>query len=137
MNSYCAPSLLDSALQYADRGWPVFPLHHCHDGACSCQRRCQSPGKHPRTEHGFKNATINEQTIRGWWSRWPQGVTIIEAREHHDIMAPAPRVFELRHDNGKNIATIYTQAVNAQGNRHTNARYVLMPGEWKDDSGKQ
>jgi len=28
-------------------------------------------GKHPRTEHGLKDATIDEATIFGWWRRWP------------------------------------------------------------------
>lgn len=62
------------------------------------------------------------------------GITTIQAREQHDIMAPAARVWELRHNNGLNIVTVRTQAINAQGNSHTNARYVLLPGKWGDDS---
>jgi hypothetical protein len=42
------------------------------DGQCSCgDPACTSPGKHPRTEHGVKDATTDEATIRGWWDRWP------------------------------------------------------------------
>jgi hypothetical protein len=64
--------LLQAALDYADRGWRVFPLHWIVDGACSCGKDCgTNAGKHPRTHHGLKDATTNEDTIRAWWSRWP------------------------------------------------------------------
>ncbi|MEH6814782.1 MAG: helix-turn-helix domain-containing protein [Motiliproteus sp.] len=64
------------------------------------------------------------------------GITTIEAREKHDIMQPAARIWELRHNHGLNIATVRTQAINAQGHKHSNARYVLLPGEWNDDNDK-
>lgn len=59
------------------------------------------------------------------------GVTTIRAREELDIMAPAPRIFELRHNEGKNIQTIWETDENAQGNKHRVARYVLLSGKWK------
>ncbi len=41
-------------------------------GACSCGRPdCSSPGKHPLTKQGFKEASRDEAQIRGWWSKWP------------------------------------------------------------------
>jgi hypothetical protein len=41
--------LLTSALDYARRGWPVFPLHHPVNGHCSCGKSdCSNIGKHPR-----------------------------------------------------------------------------------------
>ncbi len=49
--------LLEWALKYARRGWPVFP----------CERR----GKKPLTEHGLKDASASEETIRTWWAHWP------------------------------------------------------------------
>lgn len=65
-------SMLDTALAYARRGWAVFPLHAVHEGRCTCgNAACGSPGKHPRTEHGFKDATTNETTIRQWWTEHP------------------------------------------------------------------
>jgi hypothetical protein len=52
-------SLLFAALTYAQRGKPVFPC---------------KPDKTPHTSHGFHDAAVNEDTIRGWWSRWPDAI---------------------------------------------------------------
>lgn len=49
--------MLDHALAYAALGIPVFP--------------CMEKAKRPLTMHGVKDATTDEQTIRGWWARWP------------------------------------------------------------------
>jgi putative DNA primase/helicase len=41
---------------------------------CTCPRggKCdKSPGKHPITEHGFKDATTDEATIRKWFAYYP------------------------------------------------------------------
>ena len=39
---------------------------------CTCGNPgCGSAGKHPRTQHGVKDATTHEGVIRSWWSRWP------------------------------------------------------------------
>lgn len=60
------------ALEYAARGWSVFPCHSVHDAACSCrQPDCGSPGKHPRVGTGLKAATTDAETIGRWWRRWP------------------------------------------------------------------
>jgi Bifunctional DNA primase/polymerase, N-terminal len=50
--------MLDFALEYAERGIPLFP--------------CQPHGKRPLTEHGFKDATTDADVVREWWSveRW-------------------------------------------------------------------
>ncbi len=64
---------LDYALAYARSDWPVLPLHAPADGApCDCGRPdCSSPGKHPRTEHGLKDASTDPEIIRAWWATWP------------------------------------------------------------------
>lgn len=66
-------ALLDAALDYAQRRWPIFPLHNPVNGRCSCgNSKCgKKTGKHPRTLHGLKDATISETIIREWWENWP------------------------------------------------------------------
>jgi hypothetical protein len=60
-----------------------------------------------------------------------EGLTTIELREKYDVMMPAARVHELRWMFGFNIARMWTHDINAQGNRHSVARYVLLPGKWR------
>ncbi|HET6496014.1 MAG TPA: bifunctional DNA primase/polymerase, partial [Thermoleophilia bacterium] len=55
------PSHLEAALSYAkERKWPVFPI--------------QIGGKRPLIfkGDGYKEATTDENTIRGWWQKWPR-----------------------------------------------------------------
>ena len=49
--------LLDVALDCIGRGWYVFP--------------CWPKTKKPMTAHGFKDATLDEGTIRAWWKKTP------------------------------------------------------------------
>ena len=48
---------LNAALWYAGLGWPVFPL--------------QTQGKTPATRNGFKDATIDIDQIKTWWTDNP------------------------------------------------------------------
>jgi Bifunctional DNA primase/polymerase, N-terminal/Primase C terminal 1 (PriCT-1)/Protein of unknown function (DUF3987) len=66
--------ILADALRYAARGWNVFPVFGIavpSNGECDCAtlRNCQHPGKHPRTPHGFLDASTNESKIRTWFAR--------------------------------------------------------------------
>src|SRR5215207_1153107 len=64
--------LLEWVLCYARKGWPVFPLFEPNGEGCSCGNpECKNVGKHPRTPHGFKDATTDEKAIRRWWTKWP------------------------------------------------------------------
>ena len=64
-------------MDYAERGWPVFPVHSMANGACTCGREdCDKPAKHPcwkrdLIEHGFKDASTDAAMIRRYWKRWP------------------------------------------------------------------
>jgi hypothetical protein len=65
-------NLLEVALAYARDELPVVPLHTPDAvGSCSCGRDCGSPGKHPRTLHGLKDATTDTTRVGRWWSWWP------------------------------------------------------------------
>lgn len=63
--------MMRAALEYAERGWHVFPVHSIRDGRCSCGRVCGRPGKHPRTTNGSKAATLDHGEIQKWWTEWP------------------------------------------------------------------
>lgn len=67
--------LRDHALQYARRGWRIFPVHTTVDGVCTCSKGPACPekrrGKHPRTKSGLLEGTTDEAQIERWWRRWP------------------------------------------------------------------
>ena len=70
--------MLEAALGYARRGWPVFPVWPpAEDGGCACHKGldCPSPAKHPMGDFvpgGVTNATTDPDVIRAWWSRRPR-----------------------------------------------------------------
>jgi hypothetical protein len=70
--SHSSTNNLQWALSYASRGWPVLPLHSVGGGCCTCgDVNCRSPGKHPRTQHGVKDASTFSWQIQRWWKFWP------------------------------------------------------------------
>lgn len=64
--------VLNAALSYAARGWPVFPLR----------------GKKPfKDTHGFKDATTDPDIIVEWWDRWPDAnVGIACGKKSFDVV---------------------------------------------------
>lgn len=64
-------SMKNAALDYADRGWQVIPLHSIEQGRCSCRYACKQAGKHPRTKNGLHDASSDPEVIDAWWTRWP------------------------------------------------------------------
>lgn len=88
-------SRLDVALDLAaNLGWPVFPLHSPittskeeADRRCSCKTPgCANVGKHPRTKHGFKDATTELAAIERLWKESPQGNIGIACGVHAGIV---------------------------------------------------
>jgi hypothetical protein len=65
--------LLDAALGYPERGWPVLPLRTITHRRCTCGKPdCRTPGKHPLLTNGRDGASTDPEVIRAWWARWPQ-----------------------------------------------------------------
>ena len=65
---------LEAAIQYARRGWAVFPCHSVDgEGVCTCGDNSpdHKTAKHPRTPNGVKDATTNEDVITRWFTQWP------------------------------------------------------------------
>ncbi len=67
--------MIDSAIDFARRGLPVFPLHGIVNGRCTCGNAgCgRTSGKHPRINGWQQQATTDERQIREWWNRWSDG----------------------------------------------------------------
>ena len=52
--------------------WKIFPIHWLTEsGECSCGKNCNSPGKHPLTRNGFKDATNDRNKLKAWHERYP------------------------------------------------------------------
>ena len=68
-------TVAEAALYYASLGFAVFPVHKkLAGGKCSCNNPdCRSPGKHPRTKNGLKEATTDPRIISFWWNNVFQG----------------------------------------------------------------
>ena len=54
---FMTEGMLQQALAYASRGWPVFP--------------CQPGQKIPATRHGYRDATTDQERITAWFSLLP------------------------------------------------------------------
>lgn len=60
--------MLNAALSYADKGWPVFPL--------------KVKAKTPIMARGYHIATTDTQKIKEWWGRWPDANIGIPANDN-------------------------------------------------------
>ncbi len=58
--------------------------------------------------------------------------TTIELRHKLDILAPAPRVHELRHEQNHNIKTTWSHDENPDGTVHRVGLYSLHEGLYKE-----
>jgi hypothetical protein len=120
-------TLLDSALTYAARGWPVFPCHSVNRDVCSCtDKHCTRAGKHPRTLHGLKDASSDPAQIRAWWTRWkdanigvpagrPSGLLVVDLDSEDAIaiftqLGPKPET--LTHKTGRGRHVLYNYPSN-------------------------
>jgi len=63
--------LLAAALAYARAGVPVFP---CRARDWKNRKGKVRKAKSPRTQHGYKDASVIEKTIVDWWTKWPDAM---------------------------------------------------------------
>jgi putative DNA primase/helicase len=65
-------SMHEHALNYANIGFSVIPLHYPSQQSCSCRNKtCSSIGKHPITRQGLKEASCDVKQISEWWDQFP------------------------------------------------------------------
>ena len=68
-----SPSLLEAALDYARRGWPVFPCSPKNKRPLlGCDKDAE--GKDIKGTGGVTKATTDEEQIRAWWRKWPRAM---------------------------------------------------------------
>lgn len=58
-------------------------------------------------------------------------ITTIEARRFLDVLAPAPRIWELRHRFGESIDTLMVYQETEQGKPHRIGKYILKTKDKK------
>jgi hypothetical protein len=99
------PPQLIAALAYAAKGWHVFPVHSISNGKCTCgKQECEHAGKHPRTQHGLHDTTIDPETIKRWWAfAWPDANIGIATGEVSGIVVLD---IDPRHGGDKSLAEI-------------------------------
>lgn len=107
-----------AALWFAGHGFGIFPVWSTKDGRCRCPAgaSCTSPGKHPITPNGFKDATTDERRIRTFLSA---------ASEPNYGMLPPDGVF------------IWDVDTDAERERlaELEARHGPLPPTLRDDTG--
>ena len=110
-----------AALDYAARGWPVFPVHTPTANGCSCRQvDCNRIGKHPRIFNGRNGATTDPEIINKWWSAWPDAnVGIATGTESGLIVLDVDEYGE----NSLQELPDTVEAITGSGGRHLLFRY--------------
>lgn len=89
------------AIRLAEIGLKVFPVWGVFDGKCGCghvhKDNPKNIGKHPITENGLKDATIDKGKIKDWWTKHPNANLAIACGSVSGIC-----VLDIDIDNEKN-----------------------------------
>jgi hypothetical protein len=124
-------TILDQALAYAARGWPVFPL--------------KPLDKRPMVKWKDQ-ATTNPDTIRRWWERWPDANVGLPTGQLSGLVvldpdngpAGAAALAELEHELGQlpPTLTVRTPGDSAKGKLPGRHLYLRNPGRVKNSAGQ-
>jgi putative DNA primase/helicase len=71
--SASSAELIDAALGYAARGWPVFPCNPKNKQPLLGADKDENQ-KPIRGTGGLKKASTDPEQIRAWWKRWPNAL---------------------------------------------------------------
>ncbi|MGZ4848601.1 MAG: bifunctional DNA primase/polymerase, partial [Halobacteriota archaeon] len=140
----------EMALEYARRRLPIVPLHGIIDGTCTCAKgsSCTSPGKHPIADlvpNGVKNATTNEEVIKGWFEREPManigvvtgprsGIFLLEA-DIHDGVDGRKTLAELEAEHGPLPETLTARSGGGGAHYVFNYPSGYENAKWRRDIG--
>ncbi len=121
-------SPIDAALFYVESlDWAVFPCFGISsDTSCLCNAgpHCKSPGKHPITNTGFKEATRDPIRVRSWWEQYPEANVGVATGSisGFDVLDVDPRnggnesIFAIEMEFGSLPSTL--ESVTGGGGRH-------------------
>ena len=105
---------LDAAIEYASRGLAVFPL--------------KKQGKDPLTAHGVKDATTNFNTIKKWWTKYPNanigiacgqisgGLLVVDLDEKENGISGRDTLHNWERENGELPETV--RSITGKGGAH-------------------
>jgi putative DNA primase/helicase len=66
--------MLEAALAFAARGWPVFPCNMTNKRPLLAAAKDPKAGTKIKGTGGLSRASLHEQEIRTWWKRWPMAM---------------------------------------------------------------
>lgn len=92
--------------------WHIHPIYQWTENGCSCGRDCTSPGKHPRTRHGLKDATSNPDEQQRWLLKWPNASWAVRTGPESNLV-----VVDVDPDKGGEAT--WDELVNRHGFVHT------------------
>jgi replicative DNA helicase len=123
-------TMLSEALDYAKRGWYVFPCRERPGEPYKRGEELYTPvEKTPYTRNGLDDATIEETQIREWWGKWPEALIGINAGKSGLFVIDIDR----KHVNG--LDTYSSWNINDSGGLHSitpsGGMHVVFSGQGK------
>lgn len=97
------------ALAASEAGWRIYPIWPVDEQrVCTCPRRdnCGSPGKHPWTRHGIKDATSDQQEIAAMFAERPGANVGLATGKDSGVVALD---LDTWHGGGQSLTDLETQ----------------------------